>query len=77
MTLAATVCSQGVSIFSAFLTTFTAACVLTFFTTVTFFTEFGVFLAVCMVCSVVVALVYLPALLTLFGPAGTDGSRPT
>ena len=37
-------------------------------TEVTFFAEFGVFLFVCMVCSVVVALVYFPALLALIGP---------
>lgn len=59
---------MGVSIFSAFATTFTAAVVLLLATTVVFFTEFGVFLAICMVCSVTVSLVYFPALLALAGP---------
>jgi hypothetical protein len=43
---------MGISVVSAAATTFTAACVLMFFTTVTFFSKFGVFLAICMVCSV-------------------------
>ena len=59
---------MGVSIFSAFLTTWTAAMVLLLFTTVTFFIEFGVFLAICMICSVVVSLVFFPAMLALIGP---------
>ena len=59
---------MGVSIFSAFLTTWTAAMVLLLFTTVTFFTEFGIFLAICMVCSVVVSLMFFPAMLSLAGP---------
>ena len=59
---------MGVSIVSAAVTTFTAAMVLALFTTVVFFTEFGVFLAVCMGCSVTVALAYFPAMLALVGP---------
>ena len=62
---------MGVSIFSAFATTWTAAMVLIFSTTLTFFTEFGVFLAVCMVCSVGVSLVFFPAMLALVGPLAT------
>ena len=40
-------------------------------TKVVFFTEFGVFLAVCMACSVTVALAYFPAMLALAGPVKT------
>ena len=64
---------MGISVVSAAVTTFTAALILLLFTTVTFFNEFGVFLAVCMVCSIVVALVYFHALLAMAGPLGGGG----
>ena len=67
---------MGVSIVSAAVTTFTAAMVLALFTTVVFFTEFGVFLAVCMGCSVTVALAYFPAMLALVGPAHGHETPP-
>ena len=58
---------MGISVVSAAVTTFTAAFVLLQFTTVTFFTKFGVFLAVCMICSIAVALVCFHALLAIAG----------
>eukprot|EP01043_Picozoa_sp_COSAG02_P043221 COSAG02_NODE_3746_length_6295_cov_35.811653_2_plen_1379_part_00 len=64
---------MGISVVSAAVTTFTAAAILLVFTTVTFFQKFGVFLAVCMICSVVVALVYFHALLAIAGPLGGGG----
>ena len=64
---------MGISVVSAAVTTFTAAVILLLFTTVTFFNKFGVFLAVCMVCSIVVALIYFHALLAIAGPLGRGG----
>lgn len=64
---------MGISVVSAAVTTFTAAAILLVFTTVTFFQKFGVFLAVCMICSIVVALVYFHALLAVAGPIGGGG----
>ena len=65
---------MGITVVSAAATTGTAAVILLVFTTVTFFTEFGVFLAICMACSITVALVYFHALLAIVGPLGPKRS---
>ena len=100
---------MGISVIAAAATTFTAACVLMFATTVTFFvsrclrqrhstilvpfsplrmavylfvrasvsqTKFGAFLAICMVCSVVIALLFFHALLAIVGPSDADNEMP-
>lgn len=59
--------SMGVSVSSAAITTFLAACVLTL-TTITFFFKFGVFLATAMVLSLLMSVVYYHSLLALVGP---------
>ena len=66
---------MGNSVWSAAITTFTAASVLSTCTTVTFFSEFGTFLATCMACSLAVALSYFHALLAIFGPDDPGAGR--